>query len=530
MPDRVIRVLAYPRTIRYARAWTAPDGERRERQLDAMDDLGRPTMAAILAGIARRRTVQYVPADALGRGTFLDTPAGMLPCHRYRQHRLMVIANSGSLPRCHLEEPVYRAGVYWLWHNSCDDRLYRRFFAEPFHCRSRRLTWFVEPPEGDVDHTASVAGLRLVYCGRLDPEKRIDLLIQLLARLRDCDVSLSLVGAFEPTTEGAAYRRHVLGLIDALDLAQRVHLRGHLRGPALAAAIRRADLLVNLTVNHDETFGLAQAEALCLGTPVLASAWGGIKDVVTPACGLLADTLVCDAGTFVDLRAAERFVRRFAASAELRDEMARAARARGARFSWATLLAELDAHLAGDPEPVVEIDPDSTVEALVHQVLSPALLERITSYLNPTAMGEKLRAIHALRNGLVLGPEEWRRFAIIDPARHDEFTRQHYAFIYEPYGSLTPARAAQRLDRQARLVPLRSSVHWRGDAIDVDDPVFGEQHVSLSAPAARVLRACAAAPGIGVERLARDGPDDAATIVRSMKELLAHGLALPLYE
>lgn len=41
-----------------------------------------------------------------------------------------------------------------------------------------------------------------------------------------------------------------------------------------------ADAVVNLTLLHDENFGLAQVEAMGCGTPVVGTNWGGLKDTI----------------------------------------------------------------------------------------------------------------------------------------------------------------------------------------------------------------------------------------------------------
>jgi len=108
----------------------------------------------------------------------------------------------------------------------------------------------------------------LVVVGRLVPSKRFVLVVESLAQL-DERVHLVVVG--EGSERGALERRAA-----ELGVADRVHFVGFLGelGPTVAAA----DMLVS--ASEYEGFGLTVAEGMMLGLPVVATAAGGVTDVV----------------------------------------------------------------------------------------------------------------------------------------------------------------------------------------------------------------------------------------------------------
>jgi Glycosyl transferases group 1 len=78
---------------------------------------------------------------------------------------------------------------------------------------------------------------------------------------------------------------------------EQVHFIGSKSATELRDLYAMADLLVNLTLNHDENFGLAQVEALACGTPVVGTSWGGLKDTIKHGeTGYQISTLVTDSG------------------------------------------------------------------------------------------------------------------------------------------------------------------------------------------------------------------------------------------
>ncbi|MCC5877382.1 MAG: glycosyltransferase family 4 protein [Candidatus Sumerlaeia bacterium] len=129
----------------------------------------------------------------------------------------------------------------------------------------------------------SPGSIWLVGVGRLEKLKAFDILMEVFLRVADEFPSLELVIAGTGTEwkSLAAYRRTLPPALRA-----RVHLPGSVPGhvestdqrdlPSLLAA---ADIFLNAD-QGSPAFGLANAEALTMGTPVLASANGAHGEVV----------------------------------------------------------------------------------------------------------------------------------------------------------------------------------------------------------------------------------------------------------
>lgn len=124
---------------------------------------------------------------------------------------------------------------------------------------------FVEvPPE-----PGSGDGGYALFAGRLSPEKGVDTLLAAWARL-DRDVPLRVAGDGE-----------LAGILrDAAAGDRRIVPLGRLEPDALQRETARAALVV-VPSRSFETFGRTAAEALVLGTPVIASRLGALRNVVT---------------------------------------------------------------------------------------------------------------------------------------------------------------------------------------------------------------------------------------------------------
>ncbi len=131
-------------------------------------------------------------------------------------------------------------------------------------------------PERRHDHNAP---LHLLYMGRIHPIKGLDNLLHAVAQAAPAQVRLRICGEGNPT-----YTAGLRELAHQLALGDRVEFAGHVEGSRKRDAFLRADALV--LPSHSENFGVAVAEGLAYGLPVIAARgtpWEGLE---TRGCGL----------------------------------------------------------------------------------------------------------------------------------------------------------------------------------------------------------------------------------------------------
>jgi glycosyltransferase involved in cell wall biosynthesis len=137
-------------------------------------------------------------------------------------------------------------------------------------------------PHRPIDASAP---LRVLFLSRLHEKKNIPLLLRSLASIPNAarSIELTIAGDGEPR-----YRSELESLTASLGLSARVRFVGHLDGDAKRTAFETADVFA-LPSAH-ENFGIAVAEALAAGLPV----------IVTPGVALAANVADAGAGLVVN--------------------------------------------------------------------------------------------------------------------------------------------------------------------------------------------------------------------------------------
>jgi glycosyltransferase involved in cell wall biosynthesis len=172
--------------------------------------------------------------------------------------------------------------------------------------------------------------VHLICVASIVPRKGHDTLLDALETIRNLPWRLTCAGRVEEQSEYAA---NIVRRCSVPPLAGRIMLAGELAGAALDAAYASADLFVLPT--HYEGYGMAVAEALARGIPVVSTATGAIAELVGESAGVLVppDDPVTLART-LQLFMTDRLFR-----ARLRDG---ALRARAALPSWESACARME--------------------------------------------------------------------------------------------------------------------------------------------------------------------------------------------
>ena len=144
---------------------------------------------------------------------------------------------------------------------------------------------YAVPPDEGVLAVWSAVRTKLLFVGRVSPNKRHDDLIRMLAYYRRCidpEAHLLLVGSY---TDQPQYHARVASLARELGLAGAVTFTGSVTLPQIVAYYRSASAFVSLS--EHEGFGVPLLEAMRFRLPVVAYDAAAVAETVGDAAILL---------------------------------------------------------------------------------------------------------------------------------------------------------------------------------------------------------------------------------------------------
>jgi D-inositol-3-phosphate glycosyltransferase len=171
----------------------------------------------------------------------------------------------------------------------------------------------------------------ILFVGRIQPLKGLDVAIAALAEVRHPEARLVVVGGASGP-DGEAELARTRALAEELGVAERISWVPPQPHHLLSSYYRAADVVV--VPSRSESFGLVALEAAACGIPVVATAVGGLSRLVVD----------CDTGLLVPMRTSTAFA---SAIDVLLDDPALAAKMgeraaeRSTRFTWSAAAARL---------------------------------------------------------------------------------------------------------------------------------------------------------------------------------------------
>lgn len=182
----------------------------------------------------------------------------------------------------------------------------------------------------DRQAAREVLGIRekriILYVGRIEPLKGIDILLRAVALLEHTEDTRVLIVGGNPGNDAELDRLNALAV--QLNIQHMVTFTGAVRHTELTKYYGAADAFV--LPSHSESFGLAALEAMASARPVIVSRVGGLKTFIENG----------KTGYLVPWRCPEAFAQRLdmvLTNPALKDAMGQAARTKALKMGWANV-------------------------------------------------------------------------------------------------------------------------------------------------------------------------------------------------
>jgi D-inositol-3-phosphate glycosyltransferase len=182
-----------------------------------------------------------------------------------------------------------------------------------------------------LTHLGPLDGPVLLFVGRIQPLKGLDVAVCALASLDDARAVLVIVGGASGRAGRAEFER-IEKLASSLGVADRLRFADPQPHHMLSTYYRAADVV--LVPSRSESFGLVALEAAACGTPVVAAAVGGLRTLVDHGrTGFLVE------GRDPEVFAA--YTEQILYNPALAGQLAEGASRRARSFTWSTAAARL---------------------------------------------------------------------------------------------------------------------------------------------------------------------------------------------
>jgi glycosyltransferase involved in cell wall biosynthesis len=118
---------------------------------------------------------------------------------------------------------------------------------------------------------ATITQKNIVYLGRLNKTKGIDLLIKAFSKLQNTDVNLLIAGGDN------AYKIELESLVNSLNLKNKVFFLGEVKGEKKVELIQKAWVMASPT--YSDVIGMVNLEAASLKTPIITTYKTGLSNL-----------------------------------------------------------------------------------------------------------------------------------------------------------------------------------------------------------------------------------------------------------
>ena len=283
--------------------------------LDLGEGFPRPDPVVRTAALARLAAIPPdcpVLIDGLALGVLPEVVA-LRPSHRLIAlvHHPLAFESGLSVPEIEALRVSERTALAAVRHVVTTSQTVARILIADYGVREIDIT--IAPPGTDPAPAARGSGgpgVVLLAVGAITPRKGYDVLVAALGMVRDPPWRLTIVGDRHRDPDASA-RLEVD--IARLGLSDRITLAGAVSPPRLEAFYDGADLFV--LASRFEGYGMAFADAMARGLPIIGTIAGAIPDTAPPALLVPPDDPVALAAALDRLIGDNRARRRLAVAA-----------------------------------------------------------------------------------------------------------------------------------------------------------------------------------------------------------------------